>query len=94
MIDKSNKFLSKLYDAENNNLWYKPYAKEEYYTTLNPEYRQVLSKQYREKFDELIGVDEQIDEVKEQISRMNSELDVMTLSLDERNSLVESKVDS
>ena len=50
---KSRKFLSKLYNAENNNLWYKPFEKEEYYTSLKPDYSQVLRKQYGDKLNSL-----------------------------------------
>ena len=50
---KSRKFLSKLYNAENNNLWYKPFEKEEYYTSLKPDYSQALRKQYGDKLNSL-----------------------------------------
>lgn len=48
-IRESNRFLSKLYNAPNNNLWYRPIETEELYTTIEPDYRQVLRKQYGEK---------------------------------------------
>ncbi len=39
VIRESKTFLGKLYDAKNNNMWYRPFAKEEIYTTLKPDYR-------------------------------------------------------
>ena len=53
IVLKSRKFLSKLYNAENNNLWYKPFEKEEYYTSLKPDYSQALRKQYGDKLNSL-----------------------------------------
>ena len=49
-IRESTEFLSKLYNAPNNNLWFKPLEKEEYLTTLKPDYKQILRKRYQEKF--------------------------------------------
>lgn len=51
IIRESTKFLSRLYNAESNNLWYRPFEKEELYTTLKPDYRQILKKKYRELMD-------------------------------------------
>ena len=53
VIRESNGFLSKLYNAENNNLWYKPIESDEIYTTMKPDYRQMLKKRYGEKLKEI-----------------------------------------
>lgn len=50
-IRESTKFLSRLYNAERNNLWYREFEKDEIYTTLKPDYRQTLKKKYRELMD-------------------------------------------
>ena len=62
IIRQSLNFLNKLYGAPSSNLWYKEYEKEELYTTLEPDHRQRLKRQYREKFDQLRGVSAQIEQ--------------------------------
>ena len=41
-IRETTQFLSKLYNAENNNLWWKPFERENLYYTITPDSRLVL----------------------------------------------------
>lgn len=52
LIRETKNFLSKLYNAPDRNLWYKPFDGEEYYTTLKADARQILKKRYQDKFKE------------------------------------------
>ena len=91
MIRESKDFLSRLYNAENNNLWYKPFEKDEYYTTLKPDYRQILKKRYQDRFKELQDTNREIESNNEELQKINKALDGLT-SFEERNPLLEKKV--
>ena len=91
MIRESKDFLSKLYNAENNNLWYKPFEKEEYYTTLKPDYRQILKKRYQDRFKELQDTNKEIESNNQELAKINDDLDVLTDS-DDRKPLLVKKV--
>jgi hypothetical protein len=92
VVRESNEFLSKLYNAENNNLWYKPYEKEEIYTTISPDYRQILRKKYGEKLKEIRQVDQKIQQQQRKANEVSTELSKTTV-LDERTPLLVKKVE-
>ena len=50
LIRQTSRFLSKIYNAENNNLWWKPFEKDELLMTITPDARELLRKKYGEKF--------------------------------------------
>ena len=91
---KSKKFLSKLYNAENNNLWYKPFEKEEYYTSLKPDYSQALRKQYGDKLNSLTQIDSEIQEIQTYVSSASRQLSNLQMSFNERDSIIQRKVNS
>ena len=91
---KSRKFLSKLYNAENNNLWYKPFEKEEYYTSLKPDYSQALRKQYGDKLNSLTQIDSEIQEIQTYVSSTSRQLSNLQMSFNERDSIIQRKVNS
>lgn len=91
---KSRKFLSKLYNAENNNLWYKPFEKEEYYTSLKPDYSQSLRKQYGDKLNSLTQIDSEIQEIQTYVSSASRQLSNLQMSFNERDSIIQRKVNS
>jgi len=67
-IDDANRFLRKLYDADNNNLWYRPFEKEEIYTTMKPDYRQLLKRKYGEKLKQVVKLDSQMEGMRTRLS--------------------------
>ena len=60
LILESNRFFNKLYNAKDNMMWYRPYEKEEIYTTMQPDFRQELRKRYGERISELRVLDDEI----------------------------------
>ena len=59
-VRETSRFLAKLYNAPDENLWYREDPKEEIYTTLKPDYRKMLRNRYQEKMRELRSVDSQL----------------------------------
>ena len=53
-------FLARLYNAPDNNLWYREDPKDELYTTLKPDYRKMLRSKYQAKMGELRSIDSQM----------------------------------
>ena len=92
-IRETNKFLRKLYNAESGNLWYRPIETEEIYTTIEPDYRQVLRKKYGEKLAEIREVDEEISAERSTMNSITKELQTKS-NLADRDSLIQEKVDS
>lgn len=93
VIRESNQFLSKLYNAPNNNLWYRPIETEELYTTIEPDYRQILRKKYGEYLAKIRDVEGEIKEERANMDSITSELQ-STTDLDGREPLLQKKVDS
>ena len=91
VIRESSEFLSKLYNAEKNNLWYKPIETDEIYTTLKPDYRQTLKKRYGEKLKEIRQVNSQLQEARSERVGIERELS-NAVDLDSRTPLIEKKV--
>lgn len=91
-IRETTQFLSKLYNAENNNLWWKPFEKEQLYYTITPDARVVLRQRYGEKFISLKEMEVKIQNVNGTLDRVNSELAKIP-DLSERNPLLEKKVE-
>ena len=90
-VRESNKFLSKLYNAPSNNLWYRPFEKEELYTTMLPDYRQTLKKQYEDAFNQIRGIDNEISSKMGELDGIRNELSTKT-TLNDRNPVLERKV--
>ena len=90
-IRSSNKFLEKLYNAQDNNLWYKPFEQEELYTTINPDYRLVLRKRYQVKINEIRKVDGSISNEQAKLNKIISQLREIS-NPEGRNALLEKKV--
>lgn len=91
-IRESDQFLGKLYDAKNNNLWYKPFEKEEYYTTVTPDYREQLRKQYKDEFKSLRSVDKKIEKTNNQLNSVKNELSEPQNTLKARNTILTKKL--
>ena len=83
--------MSKLYNAENNNLWWKPFEREKLYYTITPDARVVLRQRYGEKFISLKEIEVKIQNTTGTLDRINSELSKIP-DLAERNPLLERKV--
>ena len=92
-IRETNEFLSKLYNANNNNLWYKTYPDEELYTTYKPDYRQQLKKKYGEKLSQIREVNKKIEEVQRTVDEVEQDLTSKT-NLVERNPILKRKLDA
>lgn len=90
VIRESNDFLEKLYDAENNNLWYREFPKDEYYTTLQPNYQQILRKRYQKEFKGLMSVERDISTMEKSIGEFERRLK-STLDLNEIDNIVSEK---
>ena len=93
MIRETNEFLSKLYNANNNNLWYKTNPREEVFTTMEPDYRMVLRKQYGERLRNIRALDRKIASVEARLAKISSELSTKT-ELDERTPLLKKRVET
>ena len=91
VIRESLKFLERLYGAKDRNLWYKQDQDEELYTTIKPDYRKMLRKQYARGFQELRDTIKEIDIQNGELGRVDQELASRT-SLDGRNPILERKV--
>ena len=87
-IRNASKFLSKLYNAESNNLWYKPYAKEEYYTTMKPNQIQILRKKYANKLKQLRLIDDKLLKTNDNLDKVGKQV-ALTFDLDERSVLLD-----
>lgn len=90
-IREANELLGKLYGAKDSNLWYKPYVLDEIYTTLEPDPRQMLRKQYREKLDQMRLLQRQIEDGEKELAAIASQLSTKT-TLESREPLLASKV--
>ena len=67
-------FLSKLYNAPENNLWYREDPQDELYTTLKPDYRKMLRSKYQSKMGELRSIDAKLGSEKRKLSKVESQL--------------------
>ena len=92
MIDSSNKFLGRLYGAKDGKMWYSPDTDEEIYTTLKPDYRQLLRKKYGQGLKSIQKVDAQLLSAKMELSSIDSTLS-NTTSLSDREPLLARKVE-
>ena len=63
-------FLSKLYNAPDNNLWYREDPMDELYTTLKPDYRKMLRSKYQSKMRELRAIDTQLKSEQRKLSNV------------------------
>ena len=90
-IRNASKFLSKLYNAESNNLWYKPYAKEEYYTTMKPNQIQILRKKYANKLKQLRLIDDKLLKTNDNLDKVGKQV-ALTFDLDERSVLLDKQI--
>ena len=92
-IKESTKFLSKLYNAnsENVGLWYKDDETEELYTTISPDYRKQLRKKYRKTIDGLREVQSSIDVQTRKLNQVEETLS-NTPDLKEREGILVKKV--
>ena len=91
VIRESMAFLKRLYNAETNNLWYMPIPSEELYTTIEPDYRSILRRKYKESIGELRNIDSKMNEINSQISDITRQLAKAT-TLSAREPLIEEKV--
>ena len=84
-------FLSKLYNAPDNNLWYMEDPKDELYTTLKPDYRKMLRSKYQSKMRELRSIDSQLKSEQRKLSNVEQKISTQ-FNLDKREELLEDKV--
>ena len=91
-IRESTEFLGRLYNAEGSNLWYRPDATEELYTTIKPSYRQVLRKKYGEKLAEIRKLDSEIAASQAEVEETTKTLSAEE-NFQERERLIGRKVD-
>ena len=92
VIRESTEFLSRLYNAEDNKLWYREFEQDELYTTLKPDYRQILKKKYAELMKSMRKVQTDIDLLTSAIERNKAELR-KTLDVSKRTPILERNVD-
>lgn len=90
-VKEISAFLAKLYNAPDNNLWYREDPKEELYTTFKPDYRKTLRGKYQAKMADLRSVDAQIRQESRKLSNVESRLSTQ-FNLDKREELLEDKV--
>lgn len=90
-VRETSAFLAKLYNAPDNNLWYREDPKEELYTTLKPDYRKMLRNKYQAKMRELRSVDSQLKAETRKLSNVESQLSNQ-FDLEKREELLETKV--
>ena len=88
---ESERFLTKLYNAPSANLWYKDYEYEELDTEIEPDYRQILKKKYRQKIEELRKVQAEIDEAKAELKEVEEELS-QKIVLADRNPVLDKRI--
>ena len=93
VIRESNEFLQKLYNAEENALWYKPMGTEEIYTTIDPDYRRILKSKYKQKMAEIRQVQGEIDKESERNAEITKALQAKS-SIKEREPLLKQKAQS
>lgn len=74
MVKEISVFLAKLYNAPDNNLWYREDPKDELYTTLKPDYRKMLRNKYQSKMGELRSIDSQMKSEKRKLSNVESQI--------------------
>ena len=90
-VRETSEFLAKLYNAPDNNLWYREDPKEELYTTMKPDYRKMLRNKYQAKMRELRSVDSQLKSDTRKLSNVESQLSTQ-FDLKKREGLLETKV--
>lgn len=90
-VREASAFLAKLYNAPDENLWYKEDPKEQLYTTLKPDYRKMLRDKYQVKMKELRSVDSQLKSETRKLSNVESQLSTQ-FNLGKREELLETKV--
>ena len=91
VIRQSNEFLSKLYNANKNNLWYKEDVTDEIYTTFEPDHRKMLRKKYQSNLATIRGLDSRIKEQRTKIGKINERLSNST-NLEKRTPLLAERV--
>ena len=90
-VREASEFLAKLYNAPDNNLWYREDPKEQIYTTLKPDYRKMLRDKYQAKMRELRSVDSQMKSENRKLSNVDSQLSTQ-FDLEKREGLLATKV--
>lgn len=90
-VRETKKLLKRLYNAESNNLWYKTPATDELYTTIEPDYRQILVKQYGRNLRDLRKVQSAIDNKVSNMVELDKQLSNET-NLSQRDDLLVKKV--
>lgn len=90
-VKEISAFLAKLYNAPENNLWYREDPKDELYTTFKPDYRKMLRNKYQSKMRELRQVDSQLKSERRKLSNVESQISTQ-FNLDKREELLEDKV--
>ena len=91
VIRESNEFLAKLYNANSNNLWYKDDVRDEIYTTIEPDYRKVLKKQYQQNLATIRSLSARISEQDFKIAEINAKLS-RTTNLEKRAPILAERV--
>ena len=90
-VKEISAFLAKLYNAPDNNLWYREDPKDELYTTLKPDYRKMLRDKYQSKMRELRSIDTQLKFEQSKLSKVESQISTQ-FDLAKRGELLEDKV--
>ena len=71
-VKEISAFLAKLYNAPDNNLWYREDPKDELYTTMKPDYRKMLRDKYQSKMRELRSIDTKLKQEQRKLSSVES----------------------
>lgn len=90
-IDEASGFLSRLYGADNANLWYRSDPDDELYTSIKPDYRQTLKRKYAEQLKKLVRVDARVQKLESDIAEIQEGLRD-TIDLAERDAIIARKV--
>ena len=73
-VNEIGDFLTRLYNAPDENMWYMEDPKDEIYTTLKPDYRKMLRDKYQGKMRELRSTDSKLKQETRKLSNVESQL--------------------